>query len=237
MAAMTDRTRPISLSMSPAIRRSPEAAPPAPWRAAPSLSGRAGPRACSRTLLIGASIGLALALSGCAAVVGGGAALGVAAYQERGVEGVGRDLKISALLSEAFITYDHELLLKVGTTVYEGRVLLTGQVKDPKVRADAVRLAWAVPGVADVFNEIQVVAGGGVMDTARDAWISTQLKSKLTFDQEVYAINYTMETVGGTVYLMGIAQNRTELARVVGHARSIEHVQRIVEHVRVKDGS
>jgi osmotically-inducible protein OsmY len=220
--------------MSSAIRPTPEARPPVVPGALP---GRGRPRLFGRTLLIGASVGLALALSGCAAVVGGGAALGVAAYQERGVEGVSRDVKISALLSEAFVKYDHELLLKVGTTVYEGRVMLTGQVKDPKVQADAVRLAWTVPGVADVLNEIQVVPGGSVIDSARDAWITAQLKSKLTFDEEVYAINYTMETVGGTVYVMGIAQNRTELARVIGHARSIDHVQRIVEHVRVKDGS
>ena len=72
---------------------------------------------------------------------------------------------------------------------------------------------------------------------ARDTWITTQLKSKLTFDQDVLAINYAIETVNGVVYLIGIAQNQAELERVVGHARDIEYVRNVITHVRVKGAS
>ena len=52
--------------------------------------------------------------------------------------------------------------------------------------------------------------------------------------EKILAINYAIETVGGTVYLIGIAQNDAELERVKNHARSIEYVRHIVSHVRVK---
>ena len=51
------------------------------------------------------------------------------------------------------------------------------------------------------------------------------------------AINYSVETVNGTIYLIGIAQNQEELDRVIAHARTIEYVRKVVDHVRVKKPS
>ena len=167
-------------------------------------------------------------------VLGIGAGTGLAAYQERGVDGVARDLGLSSRIIDQYARFDHTLLAHIGVEVYESRALLTGQVKTETERADAVRLAWKVDGIVDVINEIHVTSDGGVIDTARDSWISAQLEAKLTFDEKILAINYAIETVGGTVYLIGIAQNDAELERVKNHARSIAYVRHIVSHVRVK---
>ena len=179
--------------------------------------------------------GLAIAVSGCGAVAGAG--VGVAAVQERGLEGKARDLKIEVLVAEAWLRTDHTYSVRMSIEVYEGRVLLTGVVDDEKVRADAVRLVWTIDGVKEVLNEIQVHAGGDVIDYARDSWITASLKSTLTFDENVLAINYAIETVNGVIYLIGIAQDRKEMDRVIGHARSIGYVRKIVNYVRVKTGS
>lgn len=168
------------------------------------------------------------------AVLGAGAATGLAAYQERGVDGVARDLRTSSRILDMFARTDHRLLGAIGVEVYEGRALLTGQVETEDMRAAAVRLAWGAEGVTDVINEIHVTSESGMIDTARDAWITTQLETKLTFDERVLAINYAIETSGATVYLIGIAQNESELDRVKNHARGIPYVRHIVSHVRVK---
>ena len=187
---------------------------------------------------MGAVLAAAVWLGGCAgAVVGAGVATGVAAYDERGIDGVAKDLKIQAQITDLWFRHDHTFIVKLGLDVYEGRALLTGTVGDPQVRADAVRLAWKAIGVKEVVNEIQVGRGGGVIGLARDSWITTQLKSKLTFDKAILAINYAVETVGGIVYLIGIAQDQGELDRVLAHARTIAYVRKIVSHVRVKGTS
>lgn len=181
---------------------------------------------------------VALWLSGCAgAVVGAGAAAGVAAYQERGIDGVAKDLRVEAEIAEQWIRFDHALPTRLSIEVYEGRALLTGAVEDAQVRDDAVRLAWKATGVKEVINEIQVTGGSGVLDLARDSWITAKLKSILTFDEAIMAINYSVETVNGTIYLIGIAQNQEELDRVIAHARTIEYVRKVVDHVRVKKPS
>lgn len=170
------------------------------------------------------------------ALMGVGATTGLAAYQERGLDGMARDVAISSRIMEIYGRNDHTLIPDINVEVYEGRALLTGVVNNEDRRATAVRLAWQVDGVRDVLNEILIDDGsGGMLDAARDAWISTSLESKLTFDQEVYAVNYVIETIGGRVYLMGIAQDDRELERVVNHARSISYVQRVISHVRVKE--
>ena len=67
----------------------------------------------------------------------------------------------------------------------------------------------------------------------RDAWITAQLSATLLFDKEVSSINYSLETVDGIIYLMGIARSREELERVVAHAKEVSYVRRVVSYVRV----
>ena len=102
---------------------------------------------------------------------------------------------------------------------------------------DAVRLAWQVEGVKAVINEVSIEDDSGILDLARDKWVTAQLRLKITFDSKVKAINYAIDTVNGTVYLMGIAQNQDELARVRNHARALDYVRRVISHVRIKKPS
>ncbi len=178
---------------------------------------------------------LALSLSGCAgALIGAGATAGVAAYSERGIKGAARDTGTAAKVRTAMVQADDKLFIDVGIEVYEGRVLLTGRVKSEERRAEAVRLAWSVESVKDVINEIRV-SESPLIDIANDSWITGQLTSKMTFDADILAINYSIETVGGIIYLIGIAQSQAELDRVINHARSIKYVKQVVSHVRIKE--
>lgn len=175
-----------------------------------------------------------ISLGGCAsAVIGAGATAGVAAYDERGIKGVASDTVTSTKIKAKLFEKDEILFRDVGVEVYEYRVLLTGVVGKEEMRADAVKLAWSFQEVKDVINEIQV-GSSGIIDYARDAWISTQLKTKMTLDKTVLAINYSIETVNGVIYLIGIAQNQGEIDRVIAHARSIDYVKRVVSHLRIK---
>lgn len=176
------------------------------------------------------------ALQGCAGMlVGGTAAAGVAIAEERSVGNIIDDTTIKIQVNELLFRTDYDLFAAVGIDVFEGQVLMTGSVERREDRVEAVRLAWQVPGVKKVTNEIQVSDKGGLANYLRDAWISTQLRSKLLFDKEIAAINYNVETVNGVVYLIGIAQNEVELERVTNHARTLRHVNKVVSHVRLKN--
>jgi osmotically-inducible protein OsmY len=165
--------------------------------------------------------------------IGAAAATGVAAAQERGLVGTARDTAISAQIIELWFRTDHEMFGKLSCTVNEQRALLTGKVQNPEMRVEAVKLAWQVQGVTEVINEIEVIDPGTVVDTARDYWITAQLRTQITFDKEIASINFSIDTVNGTVFLMGIARSQAELDRVTNHARNLAYVRRVVSYVRV----
>lgn len=175
--------------------------------------------------------------SGCAPLVLGGAAAGgaaaVASTEHRGLSGFASDTEIQAEINHLWFQHSIDLLRRVDMTVTDGRVLLTGRAADAQMRLDAVRLAWQAKGVQEVINEIQVDNESGLLDSARDTWISTQLRTKLTFDSRIHSQNYSIDTVNGVVYLMGLAESQDELNRAIDHARALPNVQRVVNYVRV----
>lgn len=179
----------------------------------------------------------AASLGGCGVMdiaINSAARVGVAAYQERGVDGRTRDLAISSAVREALYAKDHQFIVDLSVTVYDGDVVLTGAVASEADRDKADRLARAVAGVDRVANEL-IVADPSTLDMARDTWISWRMDSRLLLDKEIDSVNYTVHTVDRTVYLIGIARDQDELDRVVAHAREIPHVKRIVRHVQTRD--
>ena len=203
-----------------------------------SKSGRLVFSPLAHPLITGLFIaGIGLGIGGCTpvgVVVGAGAGAGVAASQERGFKGAMNDTEIRLQINDLWFQESITLYRKVNLQVQEGKVLLTGNVPDPETRLNAVRLAWQAHGVREVINEIEVTDKSSLTDSAQDVWITTQLKAKLLIDSEVSSINYSIETVNQVVYLMGVAQSQAELDRVIGHAKNISYVRRVVNYMRVK---
>ncbi len=183
--------------------------------------------------------GLACLSTGCTpigAAVGAGATVGSVALEERGLKQGVKDRITEAAISKSLFDYNLDAFGAVNVEVVEGRVLLTGRVEKPEHRVEAVRFAWQEEEVVEVINEIRIgTSDDGLASKGKDAWIAAQLRTKITVDSQVKAVNYSAEVVDGTIYLFGIAQSESELQRVVAHARTIENVRRIVsDHVRIK---
>ncbi len=191
----------------------------------------------SRAPLAGLMLVLAApaALSGClSTAIGAGATAGIAASEERGIEGAAIDTRIRADINGRWADANLETWQDLGLDVVERRVLLTGKVPTAAQRAQAVRLVRGVEGVREVIDDIKVSDKGDLGNYARDAWISTQLRTKLLLDNKVMSINYDIETVDQVVYLIGIAQSQAELERVIDYARAMPYVQKVVNYVWLK---
>lgn len=181
----------------------------------------------------------ALLLEGCVPVVVGGAAAGGAylAGQERSPVQQAKDGEIHVQVVDSWQRFNEEMASGLDCSVFDGKVLITGTVKNPEWRVDAVRLAWQVDGVKEVHSEAQVSDKTSLSDDARDTWITTRLRSALTFDPNVRSLNYTIETVNGVVYLIGSARTQSELDTVTNHARNIPNVRKVVTYVDIRPGA
>ncbi len=183
------------------------------------------------------AVGITILMSGCTpigAAIGAGAMTATASQQEKGFDHVVSDSQIRLEINHLWFQSSEKVLMEVGLEVQEGRVLLTGLVEDPEIRSKAVALAWQADGVKEVINEIEVGDDETTSDLAHDFWITTQLNTAILLDQKVSSIDYSVDTVDQVVYLMGVARSQAELERVIGHAKSISYVRRVVSHVRVK---
>jgi len=178
----------------------------------------------------------ALPIQGCVPfVIGAGALTGTTAAQERGIKGAVSDTAIRTEIAHYWFERDHELFMHLNLQVHEGRVLVSGAVKNADARAEAIQLAWKAQGVREIINETQVTDEGGLGAYARDTAIVTELRSRILFAKEIASVNYSIEAVNGTIYLIGVAQNQGELERVLDMARNISGVRRVVSHVLMKD--
>ncbi len=176
------------------------------------------------------------ALNACSAVgvaTGAGATVGVAAVQEGGLSRAYDDAKIQAQINKLWLDYDFDTFSKLDLTISHGRVLVTGVVQDPEDRVEAIRLAWQPKGVKQVLNEVRVEDSRGFTSYARDTWISTRIRGAITFDSDVQSVNYSIDTVKGVVYLLGVAQSQAELNRVIEISRTVPDVDQVVSYVRI----
>lgn len=171
------------------------------------------------------------------AVVGGAAVVGTTALQERGVKGATSDLGIRTEINDLWLkdTNGQVFMRDLNLQVYEGRVLVSGEVANADLRAQAVQLAWKAAGVKEVINEVDVGNTGGVRTYWIDSRIVRELEARMLLERGVSSPNYSVESYNGTVFLLGVAQNQTELNRVLQLARNISSVKKVVSHVLMKD--
>jgi osmotically-inducible protein OsmY len=181
-------------------------------------------------------IALLLPLGGCVAAAGGAAGTGFTVTQERSAGEIVDDATVWTRINSHYIQKDvNDLFSHVNIEVHEGRVLLTGNVEAPQTKVEAVRLAWQAEGVKEVINEIEVRNKTSLNDSARDTWLTAQVKSKFLLERNMRSVNYTVETVNGVVYLLGIAQDEDELSIATKIASRVKGVKKVVSHVRLKD--
>ncbi|MEM1086220.1 MAG: BON domain-containing protein [Pseudomonadota bacterium] len=174
-------------------------------------------------------------MGACAATaVGGAAAVGVSAAQERTTGEAIDDATVSNEVKGRLIAAQKGFG-EVDVEVAGGLVLLSGRVMTPEQKVEAESIAWQSPRVREVANEIKIEPPGGFIANASDELISTRVRSRLFGSSSVKARNFNVETYGGVVYLMGVASSADELEAAAREASLAGGVRQVVSYVRLRD--
>jgi osmotically-inducible protein OsmY len=170
-------------------------------------------------------------LSGCFIVAVGGAAVG-AAHDRRAFNTIvdDRNIQLSAYDN---LNKDKELALKnnVGIVVYDGSMLLIGEVNTDELKRRAEARTSGFEGVRRVVNEIEVREPEGFWSRRRDNSISAHVKTALLDIRDLPGFDPTrvnVSTAHRVVYLMGLV-SREEAERTVEIARNVAGVERVVK--------
>ena len=183
---------------------------------------------------------LAPALSGCAGLLLGGAAMGAAvALDRRDAQTVLNDRLLSSRI-QRLLREDEALKARahVNVATYGGTVLLTGETPSEALRTRAETLARqgmeAYPS-GRLYNELALAGPSSLGSRLADAWISGEVRTALLqverpegFDP----LRVSVTTERGIVYLMGLV-TAAEVEPVVEQVRRIRGVQRVVKLLEV----
>ncbi len=190
----------------------------------------------NKVLILSLSVGL----SGCALplLFGGGATVGTLAYKDKGLGGAVSDSEISLKIKNKLYRYSSDLHAQVGVNVQLGDVLLTGSLKNEELSLEAEKRAWQVVGVKSVLNNITVTPKAGTIkqelgSVPLDSWITTKIKSQLFFNETIKSLNYSIKTVDGIVYVMGVGRTQNEVDLVLKVASETSSVKKVVNYVRL----
>ena len=144
------------------------------------------------------------------------------------------DAIIKTILKNSYFDQNEQIFFNVDVEVSQGRVLLTGTVKNIDLRIEATRIAWGVNGVETVINEIQISESDSILNFADDLVISTKVLAKIMLDEEINSLNYNIETVNRIVYIIGISSSSEEKQRVIDISKEVFGVEEVVDYITIK---
>ena len=101
---------------------------------------------------------------------------------------------------------------------------MSGKVDDPEEKIRITKMAWETKGVRSVKNAITIKGHSSFKNTAKDIFITSQLRSALILNKKTKARNYTLETINRNIYIFGIAMDNEEKKEVIKEANKIYDV-------------
>ncbi len=147
------------------------------------------------------------------------------------------DTLIKTQIKNLYFDTNENIFFNVDVEVTQGRVLLTGTLDNSDLRIEATRMAWGINGVQTVINELQISNDDSILNFADDLVISAKIKAKLLINSELPYLNYTVETVNGIVYLIGIASSEGERQAVIDLSNEIYGVVDVIDYIEIKSDS
>lgn len=187
----------------------------------------------ARTTLFATLLVLLPLFGGCIAVVATGAAATGSAVHDRRSTGTVIDDKRIQLGAYDTINKDKELVLRnrVMIAVYNGTLLLIGEVRTPELKARAEDTVTGFEGVRRIVNEIEIMEPEGFWTRRNDNRLTARVKLALLDAVSTPGFDPTrvkVSTAHRVVYLQGLlTAEEDEIATTI--ARNVSGVERVVK--------
>jgi osmotically-inducible protein OsmY len=182
--------------------------------------------------------GLALGLSGCAAMVAGGAVTAMAtAHDRRSTSEVWKDNRLELSIMDT-INRDKELALQnhVAVVSHNRVVLVIGEVRTPELKERALGIVRSFDDVRRVVDELQVREPAPFGTGARDATVTARAKTALLDIVDLPGFDVTrvnVTTRDGVVYLMGLVteEEGERVAATISQLSGVARVVKVFEYI------
>ncbi len=173
---------------------------------------------------------MVLLIQSCAAIIVGGVASTAVVTTDRRTTGVfiedeNIEIKTNARLSE---NKDLEDKSHINVISYNGVVLLVGQTPTIELKRIAGEIARNVPSVKRVHNELRIAAPNNLITRSSDSYITSKIKTKMTFEKNFDSTAFKVVTENGEVFLMGLV-TKDEAETAIAIAKNVDGVQKVID--------
>ena len=134
-------------------------------------------------------------------------------------------------LAARLVLTNKSYLLSLDIKVLDGRIFITGNVNNPEEKLLITKAAWETKGVRSVKNDIRIKEEFNFKQSAKDLFITSQLRTALIFNKEIKATNYQIDTYKNKIYIYGIALTSDERKVVINEAKEILDVEDIIASI------
>jgi osmotically-inducible protein OsmY len=180
------------------------------------------------TLVVGLAAGLSATLQGCFLLVAGaagGSALVATDRRTLGAQTEDREIQVKSL---AQINQNLPDTSHVNVSVFNRRVLLTGEVPDEASKQKAEQFVRQLNNVNAIVNELTVAPASDLSSRTNDSYLETRVKTALIAEKNISANNFKVVCENGSVYLMGLV-TRDEGATGADVASQVPGVVKVVK--------
>ena len=158
-----------------------------------------------------------------------------AASKEKGIGTALNDNIIKTKISNLIFKLDKNLIKDTKIFVNNGSVLLTGKVKNPSEKIEFTKISWAVRGVNEVNNELQITDTSSIKNIARDLASMGEIRARIMTDKGINSINFSIDVVNDKAYISGIASSKEEMLLVKNHVSSARFVKEVYNYIILFD--
>lgn len=131
-------------------------------------------------------------------------------------------VRVSRAISDAVLPPQ----ASVTATVYQGDVLLTGEVPDDAVRQATTQAVSSVTGVRYVWNETRTGPTVGSGQKISDVWLASDIRARLLLSSDTRLSDVKVITENSEVFLMGLVtpEEGQRVADMVSRVNGVRHV-------------
>ncbi|CDY78054.1 21 kDa hemolysin precursor [Caballeronia glathei] len=189
------------------------------------------------TLMASLLSGVVLTLQGCPLLVVGGVGAGTLVATDRrtlGAQTEDREIQVkaSAQINENLPDQAH-----VNVTVFNRRVLLTGEVPNDASKQKAEEVVRGINNVNSIVNELTVQGASSISSRANDSYLEGRVKTAMVGEKDLSANYYKVVCERGTIYLMGLVtpDEGAHGADVAARVPGVEQVVKVYQYVKPEE--
>jgi osmotically-inducible protein OsmY len=191
------------------------------------------------TLVLGLVAGLAATLQGCVLAVGaaaGGSALVATDRRTLGAQTEDREIQVKAM---SLISQNLPDSAHVNVTVFNRRVLLTGEVAGEVSKARAESVVRSLNNVNAIINELTVAPASSFSSRSNDTYLEGRVKTALIAEKDISSNNYKVVCERGSIYLMGLVtvDEGNRGADVASRVPGVTQVVKVFQYIQPQEAA